>query len=83
MDQPVKDHYLLNNVVGHVANYIISSQVSTVSARNAWDHHPPPPPQCAKKAVSDSPGLVDCAIGLANSVFNLPDRQVMFFAKFE
>ena len=42
-----------------------------------------PPPQCAKKAVSDSPGLVDCAIGLANSVFNLPDRQVMFFAKFE
>ena len=44
---------------------------------------PPPPPQCAKKAVSDSPGLVDCAIGLANSVFNLPDRQVMFFAKFE
>ena len=35
--------------------------------------------QCAKKVVSDSPGLVDFAIGLMNSVFNLPDGQVMFF----
>ena len=39
--------------------------------------------QCAKKLVSDSPGLVDFAIGLVNSVFNLPDRQVMFFEEFE
>ena len=29
--------------------------------------------QRAKKVVSDSPGLVDFAIGLVNSVFNLPD----------
>ena len=29
--------------------------------------------------MSNSPGLVDFAIGLVNSVFNLPDRQVMFF----
>ena len=35
--------------------------------------------QCAKKVVSDSPGLVDFAIGLVNSVFNLPDGQVIFF----
>ena len=35
--------------------------------------------QCAKKVVSDSPGLVDFAIGLVNSVLNLPDRQVLFF----
>ena len=35
--------------------------------------------QRAKKVVSDSPGLVDFAIRLAKSVFNLPDRQVMFF----
>ena len=35
--------------------------------------------QRAKKVVSDSPGLVDFVIGLVNSVFNLPDRQVMFF----
>ena len=41
------------------------------------------PLQHAKKVVSNSPGLVDFAIGLANSVCNLPDRQVMFFEEFE
>ena len=35
--------------------------------------------QRAKKVVSDSLGLVDFAIGLLNSVFNLPDGQVIFF----
>ena len=35
--------------------------------------------QCAKKVVSDSPGLVDFAIGLMNSVLNLPDGQVKYF----
>ena len=39
--------------------------------------------QRAKKLVSDSPGLVDFAMGLVNSVFNLPDRQVMFLEQFE
>ena len=39
--------------------------------------------QRAKKVVSDSPGLVDFAIGLVNSVFNLPEGQVMFFEEFE
>ena len=39
--------------------------------------------QCVKKVVSDSLGLVDFAIGLVNSVFNLPDRQVMFFEEFD
>ena len=34
------------------------------------------PLQRAKKVVSDSPGLVDFAIGLVNSVLNLPDGQV-------
>ena len=29
--------------------------------------------------VSDSLGLLDFAIGLVNSVFNLPDGQVIFF----
>ena len=33
--------------------------------------------------VSDSPGLVDFAIGLVNSVFNLPDGQVIYFEEFE
>ena len=35
--------------------------------------------QRAKKVVFDSPGLVNFVIGLVNSVFNLPDGQVMFF----
>ena len=39
--------------------------------------------QRAKKVVSDSPGLVDFAIGLVNSVFNLPDGKVIFFEEFE
>ena len=39
--------------------------------------------QGAKKVVSDSPGLVEFPIVLVNSVFNFPDRQVMFFEEFE
>ena len=39
--------------------------------------------QCAKKVVSDSPGLVDFVIGLVNSVLNLPDGQVKFFEEFK
>ena len=33
--------------------------------------------------MSDSMGLVDFAIGLVNSVFNWPDRQVKFFEEFK
>ena len=36
-----------------------------------------------QKVVSDSPGLVDFAIGLVNSVINLPDGQVNFFEEFK
>ena len=39
--------------------------------------------QRAKKVGSDSPGLVDFAIRLVNSVFNLPDGQVTFFEEFK
>ena len=39
--------------------------------------------QRAKKVVCDSPGLVDFAIRLVNSVINLPDRQVKFFEEFK
>ena len=39
--------------------------------------------QRAKKVMSDNLGLVDFAIGLVNSVFNLPNGQVMFFEEFE
>ena len=37
----------------------------------------------AKKVVSDSLGLVDFAVGLVNSVLNLPDGQVIFWGKFK
>ena len=33
--------------------------------------------------MSDSPGLVDFAIGLVNSVLNLPNRHVKFFGEFK
>jgi len=39
--------------------------------------------QCAKKVVSNSPGVVDFSIGLVNSVDNLPDGQVKFLGKFK
>ena len=39
--------------------------------------------QHAKKVVSHSPGLVDFALELVNSVLNLPDGQVMFFEEFK
>ena len=37
------------------------------------------PLQHAKKVMLASPGLMDFAIGPVNSVFNLPDGQVIFF----
>ena len=40
------------------------------------------PLQCAKKVLSDSPGLGDFAIGLVNFVFNLPDGLVIFFLRY-
>ena len=39
--------------------------------------------QHAKQVVSDSPGLVNFAIGLVNFELNLPDRQVKFFEEFK
>ena len=39
--------------------------------------------QRVKKVVFDSLGLVDFAIGPVNSVFDLPDGQVMFSEIFE
>ena len=39
--------------------------------------------QRVKKVLSDSPGLVDFAIEIVNSVLNLPDEQVKFFEEFK
>ena len=38
--------------------------------------------QRAKKVVSDSAGQVDFAIGLVNSVLDLPAQQEKFFNEF-
>ena len=37
--------------------------------------------QRAKKVVSNNPGLVHFAIGLVNSVLNLPDGQAKIFRR--
>jgi len=39
--------------------------------------------QRAKKVVSDNPRLKDFAIGLVNSVLNLPKGQVKLFEEFK
>ena len=39
--------------------------------------------QRAKRVVSDSPGLVDFAIGLVIFVLNLPDGEVLFFGEIQ
>ena len=39
--------------------------------------------QCARKVVSDSPGLVDFAIGLVISVLNLRNGLVLFFGEIQ
>ena len=41
------------------------------------------PHQRAKKVVSDSPGLVDFAIGLVIFVLNLPNGQVLLFGEIQ
>ena len=39
--------------------------------------------QCAKKVVSDSPGLMDFALGLVIFVLNLPDGQALFLREIQ
>ena len=39
--------------------------------------------QRAKKVMSDSPGLVDFAIGLVIYVLNLPNGQLLFFGEIQ
>ena len=56
--------------------------MGALSGRIPWKQQQRPG-QRAKKAVSDSPGLVDFAIGLVNSVVNLPDGQVKFCEEFK
>ena len=73
-------YYLSNVDLGMSTHLFFFSLLAILYAANkfCFKHW-----QCAKKVVSDSPRLVNFAIGLVNSVFNLPDGQVMFFEEFE
>ena len=62
-----------------VVKYRFIQVKSTTTEKRDWNMEQV---QRAKKVVSDSPGLVDFAIGLVNSVFNLPDGQVIFYEEF-
>ena len=46
-------------------------------------HYTWSPKQRAKKVMSDSPGLMDFAIGLVIFVLKLPHGQVLFFGKIQ
>ena len=50
---------------------------SNIACRHYLTH------QCAKKVMSDSPGLVDFALGLVIFVLNLPDGQVLFWGEIQ
>ena len=62
----------------HVTSFYINWDQTKLELQTFSWHFDIHKRQRAKKVLSDSPGLVDFAIGLANSVFNLPDGQVMF-----
>ena len=67
---PDKDRVKINFFFSLGINFIFSFWVWQ------WMQH-------AKKGVSDSPGLVDFAIRLVNSVIKLPDGQVKLFEEFK
>ena len=55
----------------------MSHKIRLISERFLWLG------ERAKKVVSDSPGLVDFAVGLVIFVLNLPDGQVLFFGEIQ
>ena len=59
-----------------VISIVLQNMLKTISDGDLLD-------QRAKKVVSDSPGLVDFAIGLVIFVLNLPDGQVLFFGEIQ
>ena len=63
-----------NNLILQHDNYFITD-CSSQSGKVNFQH--------AKKVVSDSPGLVDFAIGLVIFVLNLPNGQVPFFGEIQ
>ena len=54
----------------HFSNFIIAKMRATKKKKTVIQH--------AKEVEYDNPGLVDFAIRLVNSLFNLPNRQIKF-----
>ena len=84
--------YVLTDWVGGTVRKIICSrsdglteyQIFSLPAQpNSFNKHFIVWLQRTKKVVPDSPGIVDFAIGLVNSVINLPDGQVNFSEEFK
>ena len=65
--------YFSDSIVGS----FMSHKIRLISERFLWLG------ERAKKVVSDSPGLVDFAVGLVIFVLNLPDGQVLFFGEIQ
>ena len=64
---------------GYFLLILLSFQLKCISS----SRNTPATLQHAKKVMSDSPGLVDFAIGLVIFVLNLHDRQVLFWGKIQ
>ena len=81
----VRGIFRIRDIAIHRINlYPVDNTIILVSLiLNSWILIYPVDSQRAKKVVSDSLRLVDFAIGLVNSVFNLPDGQGMVFEEFE
>ena len=74
-----RDQYILQVLLFSVKTTNNSQTLDNVKPEWQLDWPKTSLVQRAMKEVSDSPGLVDFAIWLVNSVFNLPDGQVIFF----
>ena len=77
----------LNNYLSTLHHLHVVGHFDTERIRKVYDSHfslqSSSITQHAKKVVSNSPGLVDFAIGLEIFVLNLPNGQVWFFGEIQ
>ena len=71
----------LNKEATSVVCLMLHAGLEALGPVHKYELHPHHSLQRAKKVVADSPGLVDFAIGLVNSVLNLPDGQAKIFRR--
>ena len=77
--EPLKSNFNLNNQLRR----IFMKDLKTISGMSMTSLTCRSLPSVQIKYCPIAQGLVDFAIGLVNSVFNLPDRQVMFYEESE